>query len=711
MSNTEYKYLSLAEVKGLYYQQPVVSQTYKGKCVLSSSSSYVRNNDPDDGEKQSWAVKSEIWHILTENATFAIVPNTDFDTSETKITSGSGIILAKGNISTLQCTITTKTINGWNYPEGETVTTTQTINSYRRVNINNEQYTLFTNTPGENLIDNNENVQRVVRNLLHAVKTYKDNVSSYKIEHYDSTGQGQDREFINSDKPVVCMTDLGYSKLYEIINNNAVWDIEKAPPKTATNWNIYIDGTKNPLYKLTWDCVNVQNSNTSKVKVLFCGMDDAVLNTYIVKESHYYNYNDKSVKLNYHDIREAVWGDMGLVKAPVAIIVQFEYFDTTTVIPKDTSSYMYCELFPNETNGHMYGDIGFCEIGEHSTWFVKTDNGDGSTFTAHDGKDGADGYTKDDDKGYDDNKDKDDDDDDTHVLSSGIGVLTSTFHMTKERLTQLGQFLWGSSIFDEFSLINNNPIENIISCKAIPYAISGTTQEIALGNVKTGVNGEKISQNFSKQTIGSVAIAEHYKNFLDYAPYTNVIIYLPYIGFKELDTSLVMGKTLRIEYTLDVITGGCLAQIYVGKIRLYEFTGNIGVDIPITASNRAQVESSYISASVGVVSSAMSGNAIGVADSIIGAATSQYHYSGTGNPSPSCVASTNRTCYVVIDRPQYQPLNAFNHTRGRMCCLSKTIGNLRGYTVCDKNVDISGISATDEEKEEIVNILSSGFFA
>lgn len=489
-------------------------------------------------------------------------------------------------------------------------------------------------------------------------------------------------------------------------------DTSGAIKDVSTKWNLYIDGTKNPLYKLTWNCADIPSSDTSKVKVLFCASDNMVNDIYIVKDSKYYEYNDKSVKLNYHDIRDAVWGDMGGgVKSTVTIIVQFEYFETTTVVPKDTSAYMYCELYPSEKDGHMYGNIGFCKVGDHSTWFVKTDSGDGSTFTAHDGTSGSDGYTKDDDKGYDDNKDKDDDDDETHVLSSGIGVLTSTFHMTKERLVQLGQFLWGSSIFNEFSLINNNPIENIISCKAIPYAISGTTQEITLGNVKTGVNGEKISQNFSKQTIGSVAIAEHYKNFLDYAPYTNVIIYLPYIGFKELDASLVMGKTLRIEYTLDVITGGCLAQIYVGKIRLYEFTGNIGVDISITASNRAQVESAYINAGVGVVSSAMSGNVTGAVNSIIGAATSQYHYSGTGNPSPSCVASTNRTCYVVIDRPQYQPLKAFNHTRGRMCCLSKTIGNLKGYTVCDSNIDISGISATDEEKEEIVNILSSGFFA
>lgn len=488
-------------------------------------------------------------------------------------------------------------------------------------------------------------------------------------------------------------------------------DDSGAIKNVTTDWELYIDGTKNPLYKLTWDCADIPSSDTSRVKVMYCGYEVTV-NAYIVKETHYYDYDKKSVKLNYHDIYEAVWGDLdGLAKSPVTIIVRFEYFDTPTVIPKDTSAYMYCVLYYSEKNGHMYGDIGYCKIGDHSTWFVKTDSGDGSTFTAHDGDSGSSGYTKDDDRGYDDNKDKDDDDTDTATLSSGIGVLTSTFHMTKDRLVQLGQFLWSGSVFDKFSLINNNPIENIISCKAIPFAISGTTQEITLGNVATGVNGDKISQNFSKQTIGTVTITGYYKSFLDYAPYTNVIIYLPYIGFKELDTSLVMGKTLRIEYTLDVITGGCLAQIYVGNIRLYEFTGNIGVDISITASNRAQVEGAYINAGVGVVSSAMSGNVTGAVNSIIGAATSQYHYSGTGNPSPSCVASTNRTCYVVIDRPQYQPLNAFNHTRGRMCCLSKTIGSLKGYTVCDGNVDISGVSATDEEKEEIVNILSSGFFA
>ena len=119
-----------------------------------------------------------------------------------------------------------------------------------------------------------------------------------------------------------------------------------------TDWNLFIDGTKNPLYKLTWDCASIPKSDTSKVKILFCAQDNMVNDTYIVKDTHYYEYNDKSVKLNYHDIHEAVWGDMGgLVKGAVTIIVQFEYFETTTVVPKDTSSYMYCELIQTKQMG------------------------------------------------------------------------------------------------------------------------------------------------------------------------------------------------------------------------------------------------------------------------------------------------------------------------------------------------------------------------
>ena len=478
-----------------------------------------------------------------------------------------------------------------------------------------------------------------------------------------------------------------------------------------TNWNLYIDGKSNPLYKLTWNCDGLKNIDTKYTTIsIWVGTYNALDDTFNDDDGTKFknvDYDKHSVKFSYSDLEKLVPQPL-VGHNPPSIRVQLAYreFPTARV---ETSTSMGCELyFDSHPQNTLYTELGYLTMRD-GTWH-RTSDGDGSTFTVKDGKEGSDGYTDDNDDGYDDGKDKDDKDDDTGDVSAGIGVLTSTFKMTKERLVQLGQFLWGSNIFDKFSLVNNNPIENIISCKSIPINTEGANQEIILGNVATGVNGEKISNNFAKQTIGSIAINEHYHNFLDYAPYTNVILYLPYIGFKELDTTLVMNKTLQVIYTVDAITGGCLAQVYVNNVRLYEFTGNVGIDIPITASNRAQVEAGYIQAGVGATASALGGNVGSAVTSLLNSATSQYHYSSTGNPSPMCVASTNRTCYVIIDRPNYQNLKAFNHTRGRKCYLSKTISTLHGFTICDSNIDLSGINATQSELEELKKILSSGFY-
>lgn len=709
MANAEYEYLTLEEVKGVYYQQPIASQDYKGVCVNVTNTEYVRNKTPED--KAAWSVTSYKWSLPIQNATFAIVPNTDIYPNDTKITSGVGVILVKGDVAKITYNQTKKEINGWNYPSGEITTSEITAEQFRRVTIKNETYSLFTNSQGSPLIDINDNVDRLKRNLENAVEIYKDKVYPITVKEYNA--QTQDRGFIDSDKPVVCLTDLGYQKLYDIINNNANWNIEKLL-NINTDWTLAVDGTKSPLYKLKWNCKSIGVNDIARVRIGFGGYD-VISGKVSIHKWQLVDYSPSHFNTNYAQINNAVWGENAEIVSPLAtlstvyIAVQLEYYSTPTVLPTDYSSIMYCELFKKQKNGHMYGDVGFLEKDENGL-YSKTTTGDGSTFTVKDGNEGSDIVTSDDDDGYSDDKDNDENDNDTSDVSSGIGVLTTTFKMTKDRLQQLGRFLWGSNIFDNFSLICNNPIENIVSCKSIPLSLEGVTQKIILGNVDTGVNGDKVSNNFAKQNIGSIAITEKYHNFLDYAPYTNVIIYLPYVGFKELDTNLVMGKTLSISYTVDIITGGCLCQITSNNVKLYEFNGNMGIDIPITASNRAQVEAGYISSGIGIASSVASGNIVGAATSLINSAESQYHYASTSSPNPMCVASTNRTCYVILDRPTYQTLKSFNHTKGKKCYLTKTINTLKGYTICDEHIDLSGISATDSEKEELIKILSGGFF-
>ena len=534
---------------------------------------------------------------------------------------------------------------------------------------------------------------------------------------YDSYMEWQD--WYSSPLPVV------YTKLLEekdettgnvitdIINNdNSSWsdDVVQYPISTKTNWKIYIDGTKLPNYKIIWenkDIEDLKDTDNARIQIQYAEVDpeypvELRVNE-LIHETNFAEYNDGNYKTNFKTLYEGAWGEVydesimsNLPKQSVWLLLQLDYYGNgiTTVLPTQSSTKMAVLLNPSGKSLYSYADVWNTE-GENdgSTIRIITDKGSGE---------GDDGYKDDTDKGEEDIADG---------ASNSVGVLTTTYAMTIERLNQLGGFLWGANIFDEFSLVNSNPIENIISCKNIPISLSGTDEIIHLGNVDTGTNGSKVASNFSTLNVGQIALPTKYNSFLDFAPYTKVTIYLPYIGFKEIDATIAIGKTLKVAYVADVITGGCIAQIFINGVRFYEFSGEMGVDIPITASNRAQVEASYISNAVGMGASLASGNITGAVDSVLASATAKYNYSSTDTPNPNCVASVNRTCYVIIERPTYQELSQFNHTKGKMCNLSKTIGSLNGFTICDANIDLKGITATEQEKQEISSILSSGFFA
>lgn len=290
-----------------------------------------------------------------------------------------------------------------------------------------------------------------------------------------------------------------------------------------------------------------------------------------------------------------------------------------------------------------------------------------------------------------------------------ISVLTTTYAMTEQRLKQLGQRLWSDGFLENIQLLNNSPIENLLSCKAFPFSINGTDEPIILGNVDIGVNGAKVGRDYNfRRTIGSFKIQKKYNSFLDYEPFTSITIYLPFIGYKEITPSIFMDKTIKIDYVIDLVTGTCKAIIFANDIQQIDFDGSCGVDVPITSSNRAQVEMGYVTSALGVVSNVSSGNVLGAIDSSINMAQQQFHSSTTGTASPSCSAYTSKDIFLIYNRPSYQDLKTFNHVRGRMCNLSKNLKSLTGFTKCNANTDLSHLTCTMEEKKRIRDLITSG---
>lgn len=338
---------------------------------------------------------------------------------------------------------------------------------------------------------------------------------------------------------------------------------------------------------------------------------------------------------------------------------------------------------------------------------------DNSTITVKWASDGIDDNP---DLADDDDAPKDDiiqEDDATNTLATASGTLTTTYKIDENTTKQIGGFLWRNNIFENFELLLNSPIENLLSVKMIPVdAPAGNQQPIVIGNVDLEtIGGREVTSTNVIINIGTVDMSQlnKYGNFIDLPPYTKYVIYLPYIGFREFDGSCCLNKSLNVRYSIDLITGACLAMLYVSnKFKIAEYEGNIGIDIPISASNRGNTESAIIS---GLADAAISLNPVNIPSAIANSVFAQYSYQSKGAPSPTCLASANRTCYILIDRPQYTPIKSFAHTRGLYCNKTKTIGNCKGFTICDANIDLSNIPLTSGEIDELRQILSSGFYA
>lgn len=321
--------------------------------------------------------------------------------------------------------------------------------------------------------------------------------------------------------------------------------------------------------------------------------------------------------------------------------------------------------------------------------------------------DGDDGYKK---------PTEDSDGSDENASANVSNLLTTTYKLSQAQLQSLGNFLWQDSFITNIKLLNNSPIENLVSVKALPVSLPvGSEQALVLGNVDTGIKATPVTNTYIKFTMGTKKVPHFENNFSDYNNVT-CDVYLPCIGtIADIDPREVIGQKLTLKYCFDVVTGDVLAELFNNKggalnlMGIYK--GNIGIDIPLTASNRAQVEAGYISDFISAVGSVATKNITGVAEAGLSAITRQNTTKSSGSVSGCTAQGLPIKPYLHISSPVVPDYSdTFVHTYGRPCLLSKKLSKLKGYTQVDKNCDLSGIPCTQKEKEMLRNIISSGFY-
>ena len=173
---------------------------------------------------------------------------------------------------------------------------------------------------------------------------------------------------------------------------------------------------------------------------------------------------------------------------------------------------------------------------------------------------------------------------------------------------------------------------------------------------------------------GSVEIAEHYQSLLDYSPFSRLTIYLPFIGFQELDDKLVVGHTLKVQYVVDVLSGRCLAQLYVDSTELKSCIAEYGGTI--------------------------------AADEMFGG-DSGYNYYGAYELMTTMQLG-ELSCYVLIHTKIPLEGDIVNY-KGLPTNEIVKVGDVSGF-IKYSSIHVDGMTATDVEKSEIESLLMSGIF-
>lgn len=344
---------------------------------------------------------------------------------------------------------------------------------------------------------------------------------------------------------------------------------------------------------------------------------------------------------------------------------------------------------------------------------------------------------------HDDDTDEIDEPDLPDIGATDTGLIT-IFRPNKYQLKALSEYFWSSDILHFLQ----NQVEGIsdmfIGLGIVPINIpSGGVVNVKWLGLNTGVELTLCGQQYFTIDCGSVEVKEYWGSALDYSPYTTIQIYLPFIGSKSLDVDEVMNKTLNVKYHVDIASGTCVAFIIVDGTVMYQFTGNVVTEIPLTsvnydamitnATNMALAASAYHAASGahteaqqmlndastkaeinradGYVKSTQNTlNAKGqqlAGSSVSAVMGSKPHFEKTGSIAASAGMLAIKKPYLTIIRPRMSRPEHYNHYVGLPCNKEIILSTLTGFTVIE-DIRLNDLVATSDEIAEIYELLRKG---
>lgn len=318
-----------------------------------------------------------------------------------------------------------------------------------------------------------------------------------------------------------------------------------------------------------------------------------------------------------------------------------------------------------------------------------------------------------------------------------IGPNSAGFvYMLRLQRTEMSSFArnllapnWWNALKNFFA----DPMDFICGIMIVPY-IPTSQQRVypKFGENTFDTAFDMVYQQYTAIDCGTIAVNKYFGSCFDYNPYHKLLLWLPYIGYRELDPDEFVGKSIHVVYHCDCLTGDCVAFVssIAGEGVAFErvvaqFSGNCGVRVPFgTQSFDSAIQASVqlLGGAVGLIAGGAGGAAIAageigasqIANSVAGS-TIQAVNGGKISTERSGTAGATAG-YLSVQKPyllrtvmqQSLPEN-YMSLEGYP---SNIAGPLRLYSgfAGVETIDLNGIAATKDELDEITALLRGGVF-
>ena len=306
----------------------------------------------------------------------------------------------------------------------------------------------------------------------------------------------------------------------------------------------------------------------------------------------------------------------------------------------------------------------------------------------------------------------------TDGLSTG---MLSLYKLDSGTLNGLARSLWDDNFFNGIVKNFDSPFDNLISLNLLPLDVTGTDAEIMIGNYATSIVAKKITGQFVDIDGGTVEVPKIFGHQFDFKPASDCQIYLPYIGYKDIDLDDVVGGTLHLKYRVDLLTGNILAMIrvslddrYYHDSVEYYFSGNCATSLPLSGVNYMGYYGRMIG-QIGVAAGIMRGGVGGAAMAAGGVSSmlqNKPDYQRSGNLSGCFGFMGPQTAFLLLSSPKSGIAGNLQSEKGLMSNIYSAFTSLSGYNEIDVFHPTADLvkECTEDEMIEIEKLLKGGVF-